>query len=148
MHFLNCTPTPPHSNEDTDIKVLVKAWLRTLPKDVQHLGSQLEGWLEDYFFRALDWVIKAADFVIDTTIVGVAMNGLSHLVGVASKAEFVCALSRGLGANLKIETREKFAKEVFQWAQEAHPDPRRPLNTAYDPQTARLYSYQLQVRDI
>ena len=43
---------------------------------------------------------------------GVAMNGLSHLVGVRSKAEFSCALMRGLGGNLGDQTRETFAKEV------------------------------------
>ena len=56
--------------------------------------------------------MKANDFVVDTTLVGVAMNGLSHLVGVRSKAEFSCALMRGLGGNLGDQTRETFAKEV------------------------------------
>lgn len=121
------------------------AWLRSQQKENESLTSQLESWLEDYFYRGLDWVTKVADYVVDTTLVGVAMTSLSHLVGVTCKAEFICALSRGLGANLKRETREKFAKEVFQWAQEAHPDPRKPLNTAYNPKTGRLFSYQLQV---
>ena len=83
--------------------------------------------------------------MVDTTLVGVAMNGLSHLAGVSCKSEFVCALSRGLGANLSRDAREKFARELFQWAQEVHPDSKRPLNTAYDPVKGRLYSYQLQV---
>ena len=120
------------------------AWLKALPKDTPNV-SQLESWLDDYFYRGLEWVTKVSDYVVGTTMVGVAMNGLSHLVGVSCKAEFVCALSRGLGANLSRETRERFAKELFQWAQEVHPDPRKPLNTCYDPKTGRLFSYQLQV---
>lgn len=56
--------------------------------------------------------MKANDFVVDTTMVGVAMNGLSHLVGVGCKGEFACALVRGLGGNLAPNTQEKFAKEV------------------------------------
>ena len=40
------------------------------------------------------------------------MNSLSHLVSVSSKAEFCCALVRGLGGNLTTETRTSFAKEV------------------------------------
>ena len=72
----------------------------------------MEGWLDDHFYRALDWVMKANDFVVETTMVGVAMNGLSHLVGVGCKAEFACALVRGLGGNLAPNTQEKFAKEV------------------------------------
>ena len=99
----------PHSDEDTDIKALVTGWLKSLPNSD---SSALEGWIDDYFYRALDWVMKNNDLVVDTTLVGMAMNGLSHLVGVASKAEFACALVRGLGGNLPLPTREKFAKEV------------------------------------
>ena len=102
-HSLYC-----NSDEDTDIKALISAWLKSLPGDHAHL----KGWLEDHFYRALDWVIKAGDFVVDTTLVGVAMNGLSHLADVSCKAEFACALMRGLGGNLGPQTREKFAKEV------------------------------------
>ena len=96
------------SDEDTDIRALVTAWLKALPVENPHL----EGWLDDHFYHALDWVMKASDFVVDTTLVGVAMNGLSHLVGVRCKAEFACALVRGLGGNLAPDTQEKFAKEV------------------------------------
>ena len=86
----------------------MSAWLKALPRD----SVQLEGWLDDYFYLALDWVMKANDFVVDTTLVGVAMNGLSHLARVRCKAEFACALMRGLGGNLGPQTREKFSKEV------------------------------------
>ena len=103
---------PPHSDEDTDIKALVTGWLKSLPNSDNSSFSALEGWIDDYFYRALDWVMKSSDLVVDTTLVGMAMNGLSHLVGVASKAEFACALVRGLGGNLPLPTREKFAKEV------------------------------------
>lgn len=75
-------------------------------------SAQLQQWIEDYFYRALDWVVAADDFVVDTTLVGVAMNGLSHLVGISCKSEFACALMRGLGANVGVATREAFAKEV------------------------------------
>lgn len=91
------------------MKALVTAWLKSLP---QTDPSSLEGWIEDYFYQALDWVMRSGELVVNTTQVGVAMNGLSHLVGVASKAEFACALVRGLGGNLPQTTKEKFAKEV------------------------------------
>ena len=35
------------SDEDTDIKALVTAWLRGLSGDHTHL----EGWLDDYFYK-------------------------------------------------------------------------------------------------
>ena len=88
------------------------AWLKSFPPSSS--SSLLEGWIEDYFYQALDWVVRCGDLVVNTTQVGVAMNGLSHLVGVASKAEFTCALVRGLGGNLPLSTRERFAKEVSQ----------------------------------
>ena len=112
--------------------------------------------------------MKSGDLVINTTQVGVAMNGLSHLVGVVSKAEFACALVRGLGGNLPMPTREKFAKEVwrcsesykkalrtvlpfishqvFHMTHEIPPDSRRLLDTYYDRNTGRLATYQLEVR--
>ena len=97
-----------YSDEDTDIKALVSSWMKGLSGN----STQLQQWIEDCFYQALDWVIAADDFVVDTTLVGVAMNGLSHLVGITCKSEFTCALMRGLGANLGVTTRETFAKEV------------------------------------
>lgn len=52
------------------------------------------------------------DFVVDTTLVGVVMNGLSHLHNVQDKTQFGVGLVRGLGGNLPEATREKFANEV------------------------------------
>lgn len=45
-------------------------------------------------------------------MVGVVLNGLSHLSGTRDKTEFSVRLVRGLGGNLSVRTRENFAKEV------------------------------------
>lgn len=50
---------------------------------------------------------------MDTTLVGVVLNGLSHLQGARDKTEFSVCLIRGLGGNLSVKTRENFAKEVM-----------------------------------
>ena len=134
----------PFSEEDTDIKALVSAWLKATSSSSQE-HTRLEGWLEDYFYTSLSWVMKANDFVIDTTLVGVALNGLSHLVGVSCKAEFVCALARGLGGNLQPATREAFTKDLFQRAHEVAPDSRKLLDTFYDRKSGRLSTHQLEV---
>ncbi len=98
------------SDEDTDIKAIVKSWLK------HHASSpSLAGWIEDYYHPALDWIIKNGDTVTDTTLVGLVVTGLSHLRGAGSKAEFTCGLVRGLGSNLTLESRTKFAKEVSLW---------------------------------
>ena len=38
--------------------------------------------------------------------------GLSHLSGMRTKPEFLCALVRGFGGNLPLAERENLAKEV------------------------------------
>lgn len=90
------------------MKALVKSWLQNLPEEQR----VIEGWIEDYFYKALDWVLKTNDFVVETTLVGVVMNGLSHLHDIKTKPEFVCALLRGLGSNLNTTAKSVLAKEV------------------------------------
>ena len=97
------------SDEDTDVKVLVKSWLQSQPEEDRRM---LETFLEDHFYKALDWVLKQNEFVVETSLVGVVMNGLSHMHGVKVKAEFACSLIRGLGANLSLTAKTAFAKEV------------------------------------
>lgn len=110
MHILivACVfPCP--SEEDTDIKALVRSWLQNQSEEERRV---LEPWLEDYFYKALDWVYKQNDLVVETTRVGLVMNGLSHMHGVRVKQQFVCSLIRGLGANLSANSQTSFAKEV------------------------------------
>ncbi len=96
-----------YSDEDTDVKAIVKSWLK------RHSAlPSLVGWIEDYYYTALDWVLKNGDTITDTTLVGLVVTGLSHLIGTETKAEFTCGLVKGLGSNLALETRTKFAKEV------------------------------------
>lgn len=99
----------PFSDEDTDVKALVKSWLQSQPEEDRRM---LETFLEDHFYKALDWVLKQNEFVVETSLVGVVMNGLSHMHGVKVKAEFACCLIRGLGANLSSSAKTAFAKEV------------------------------------
>ena len=43
------------SDEDTDVKALVNSWL--MKKDERERDI-LSGWIEDYFYKALEWVLK------------------------------------------------------------------------------------------
>ena len=45
-------------------------------------------------------------------MVGVVLNGLSHLQNVKSKTHFAVCLIRGLGGNLSEKDSEAFATEV------------------------------------
>ena len=51
--------------------------------------------------------------MVDTSLVGVVMNGLSHFYQVRSRTHFSVCLIRGLGGNLIESAREAFAKEVL-----------------------------------
>ncbi|XP_073719558.1 cytoplasmic dynein 2 heavy chain 1 [Misgurnus anguillicaudatus] len=129
------------SDEDTDVGSLVKSWLK---RENEENRMNLENWLNDYFQKALDWVLKQSDFVVDTSLVGTVLNGLSHLRGVTERGQFVVGLIRGLGGNLAFKCRQEFAKEVLSWARETPPDPRKPLDTYYDTTSGRLCVYELQ----
>lgn len=97
------------SDEDMDVKALVKSWLQNQPEEERKM---LETWLEDYFYKALEWVLKQNECVVESSLVGVVMNGLSHMHGIKVKQQFVCSLIRGLGANLPSAAKTSFAKEV------------------------------------
>lgn len=47
------------SDEDTDIKAVVTSWLSSQPESEQHI---LSGWIEDHFYKAVDWVLKQVRF--------------------------------------------------------------------------------------
>ncbi|XP_075448514.1 cytoplasmic dynein 2 heavy chain 1 isoform X2 [Ascaphus truei] len=129
------------SDENTDINSLIRSWLRSQPENCRH---NLENWIGEYFEKALNWALKQNDFVVETSLVGTVMNGLSHLHGCTDRSQFIISLIRGLGGNLNMKSRNEFAKEVFSWAQESPPDPRKPLETYYDSKTGRLMAYNLE----
>jgi hypothetical protein len=95
--------------QDTNIAGLVSAWTARQPEETQ---DPLKRLLEEMFFKAVDWCTKANDAVIETSLVGLVLNGLSHLAGATNRLQFGVGLVRGLGGNLNPGTRETFAKEV------------------------------------
>ena len=117
---------------------VVTKWLTSTPESRR---ADLEGWLDDLFYRALAWVVGARAFVVETTLVGTVTNGLSALIGAESRAGFVTGLVRGLGGNLGLADRAAFAKEVFAWAGERPPDAGAPLDCDVDPGTGALYGF-------
>lgn len=132
------------SDEDTDVKALVHTWLQKQP---QELHLKFEGWFGDYFYRGLDWVQRSNDRVIDSSLVGTVLNGLSHLHDVTTKTGFLVAVMKGLGGNLSTAARQDFAKEIFQWGHETLPDPRDALNIHYKPKKDRLDIFRVDISD-
>ena len=79
--------------------------------------------------------------MVETTLVGVVMNGLSHLHNIKSKEHFACSLIKGLGSNLDEERREKFAKEVYNMMQVRPPDSKSLLDVYFDEKSGALSIY-------
>ena len=127
------------SDEDVDVRRLVFSWLNNLPEKSQlSIGT----WVQDYFYKALDWVLQdnMSMMVVETTMVGTVTTGLSHLANATSAQEFICGLIRGLGGNLAYEERGRFAKEIFSWAGERLPDLGSPLDCYADGSLLGSYS--------
>ncbi|XP_034521541.1 LOW QUALITY PROTEIN: cytoplasmic dynein 2 heavy chain 1 [Ailuropoda melanoleuca] len=129
------------SDEETDVNSLIKSWLKNQPPNYR---NNLENWIGDYFEKALQWVLKQNDYVVETSLVGTVMNGLSHLCGSQNHDQFIINLIRGLGGNLNMKSRLEFTKEVFNWARQSPPDPHKPMDTYYDSSRGRLASYVLK----
>uniref|UniRef100_A0A8D0H431 Cytoplasmic dynein 2 heavy chain 1 n=1 Tax=Sphenodon punctatus TaxID=8508 RepID=A0A8D0H431_SPHPU len=126
------------SDEDTDLNSLKKSWLRNQPEECRH---NLENWIGSYFDKALQWVLKQNDYVVETSLVGTVMNGLSHLHGCTDRGQFIISLIRGLGGNLNMKSRQEFMKEVIFVSKV------KPLDTYYDFDSGQLMSYQLKKAD-
>ncbi|KER30421.1 hypothetical protein T265_03154 [Opisthorchis viverrini] len=82
------------------------------------------------------------DFVLETSPAATVFNGLSHLVGATTTAQFAVGMIRGLGANLTEASREALALQVYEATGETPPDPTRPLDVQVDKNCpTRLISY-------
>ncbi|GBG24746.1 Cytoplasmic dynein 2 heavy chain 1 [Hondaea fermentalgiana] len=109
------------SDEDVDVRRLVQCWAPEIPEQ---------------FYQALDYVTTrcAGDQVVETTLVGLVRNGLSHVTKADPEdtAGFVTALVRGLGGNLEVSAREDFARYCYELFGESPPSSKRPLDCFAD----------------
>ena len=54
------------------------------------MQTKIASWLDDIFFRSLDWVLlKEEEFVVETTKVGMVMNALSYMQSIDQKGQFI-----------------------------------------------------------
>ena len=117
------------SDDDLDVTRIVQRWLADFPQEHRMLMSS---WIDDFFYEAVKSVVQMDGYVLDTTLVGTVMNGLSQVKGAQSREEFLCGVIRGLGGNLSLAQRTVFAKELFQSASLRPPDSGAPLDCYAD----------------
>jgi dynein heavy chain 2, cytosolic len=83
-----------------------------LAKESDDTRTTTEQLINEYFYQAYQWIVKENAFVVQTTLIGTVLNGLSHLHGVNDKSLFALGLIRGLGGNLNEKAKDAFAREV------------------------------------
>eukprot|EP00056_Hartaetosiga_gracilis_P017754 m.8317 g.8317 ORF g.8317 m.8317 type:complete len:4146 (-) comp6080_c0_seq1:66-12503(-) len=130
------------SDEDTDTKSLVRAWVEdNVPEEYCLV---VDDFLNDHFFRSLDFVLDSSTSLMATQgRVGLVFNALSQIKGVFTTTELAVRVIRGLGGALSIERRSDLAKHLFSWIREPLPDSRRPLDVYVD-SLGNLTSYVSQ----
>ncbi len=140
------------SDEDLEVRRIVTRWLSSIPSE---RASSMSSWIDELFYKALEFVLRC-DYVVDTTLVGTVMNGLSQIQDCNSRTEFICGIIRGLGGNLSLPQRTALAKEVMQWAGERPPDMGSPLDcygdgssfTSFAPPSRDPRDNQIDPKDI
>ncbi|KAJ3390612.1 Cytoplasmic dynein 2 heavy chain 1 [Lobulomyces angularis] len=129
------------SDETIDIPALVKAWIIKIPEKNR---VNVTDWINSYFYKSLSWISQNSELAVNVSKVGVVLNGLSHLLNVPTKLNFLNGLIRGFGSNLLIETRLAFANEVYSWGNEKIVDPKKALSYFVD-EKGKLTEYQLKL---
>ena len=74
-------------------------------------AEQFQQWLQPTFKPALQCV-QLQGLAVETPLLSLVHNGLSHLVSADTKRDFACGLMRGLGANLDEAGRLKLTAEI------------------------------------
>ena len=135
------------SREEIDIKAVVNSWLNTHMSRAPKLQqSFIRDCVDRYFYRCLEMVKSLDGLVIDSSIIGVVYNGLSHLFYVNCKEEFALAMIRGFGSILNIKARQQLSRDIMQLLSIAAPNPNDPCDVYYDSTSLSLKSYDIDLK--
>ncbi|XP_017783105.1 PREDICTED: cytoplasmic dynein 2 heavy chain 1 [Nicrophorus vespilloides] len=106
------------NESDVNIRDFVNNFLSKQPENVEML---LTNYVNDYFYKALDWIHNEAELIIEKPQIALASTALSQLVDCESKAQFVVGLINGLGGQIIEDFRDIFAQQIFEWTGESSP---------------------------
>ena len=135
------------SDEDTDVKNIVNSWIsKYSTPDDENETNTMKQCMDEIFFPAIDFCVRSGDLLVDTSLVGCVLNGLSMLrSGVANRLEFAVKLFKGLAGNINDTSREGLAKEIFGKVGQSPPSGRKSQSIYYNKSRDRLDVYESDV---
>ena len=137
------------NQEDLDINSIYNSWInKTLPEK----GEIIQTWFSNYFEEIYKNYRETYKLQLDTTNYGSINNFLSIFAQIfkdpnvnpatISKIGFADAIIKGLGDNLTIEDRKKFAMNVYQVCGERPSNLSNILDVYYNQKNQALISYE------
>ncbi|ESL11724.1 dynein heavy chain [Trypanosoma rangeli SC58] len=129
------------SEGDVNPKTMVASWLLEQPEDSR---NELRGWIDEFFYRAIDNLVATGNLIVETTRTGLVASGLSQLQHCSSKAQFTLALIYGLGSYLPEENRREYARDIHHMTGERALNVKNPLDICYDAQLGCYKSFEFQ----
>ncbi|GAB6032228.1 Cytoplasmic dynein 2 heavy chain 1 [Chamberlinius hualienensis] len=125
------------SENDTDIKSVTKFWMNKHKIIADTYVQQL---INDYLYKAVNWINLQQDFILEISAVGLTLNGLTFLSESKTLAEFALTLVKCMSANLKDECKESFIKQILSWFGDVN-FPGNPFECYYNKDKDRIEMY-------
>ena len=141
------------NQEDLDIKSLTTSWVKkNFTGELANQADIVSSWFENYFFSAYDQFKDGYNIMVSTTNFGIINNFLSLMKvtegSTISKAAFADAIIKGLGSNLGIDERKKFAMTIYQLIGEKPPSMSNLLDVYYDSKEQKLVEFEYQKKKL
>ena len=141
------------NQEDLDIQSITTSWVkRNFTGDKAGSGEIVKSWFDNYFSEAYSTFKSNYALMLSTTNFGVINNFLSLMKipqnGNLTKSAFTDAIIKGLGSNLGIDERKKFAMAMYQLTGEKPPSMSNLLDVYFDDKTQSLLELKYNKNDI
>ena len=141
------------NQEDLDIKSITSSWVkRNFTGEKSGSGEVVKSWFDNYFMEAYSTFKSSYNLMLSTTNFGIINNFLSLMKipsnGNLTKIAFTDALIKGLGSNLAIDDRKKFAMAIYQLTGEKPPSMSNLLDVYFDDKTQNLLEFKYTPTEI
>ncbi|KAF5303585.1 hypothetical protein FQR65_LT08186 [Abscondita terminalis] len=104
------------SEEDLDVSNVLTRFSSNVNRE-----SAWENYGQEYFYKALEWIMNDADVLATTSQISVALTGLSQLADASTKTECFVGILNGLGGYLSLSSRQVFTETLSTWMGQMQP---------------------------